>query len=99
MVIDEASRVKADSWYACRSTLTATKGPVRIIGNVRGKKNWMYTLARRAEAGDPGLEYHKITADDAVASGVLDREEIESARADLPDDVFDQLVLRQGCRR
>jgi len=38
-VIDEASRMKEDAWTAIQSTLTATRGPVRIIGNVKGEKN------------------------------------------------------------
>src|SRR5262245_40627449 len=44
-VIDEATRCKEESWYAVRTTLTATRGPLRIIGNVRGRKNWAYQLA------------------------------------------------------
>src|SRR3990167_8326742 len=50
-VIDEASRVRQESWHAVRSTITATQGSVRIIGNVKGRKNWFYNLARKAEAG------------------------------------------------
>lgn len=57
-VIDEASRVKEESFYAVRSTLTHTRGPIRIIGNVKGRKNWAYQLARKAEAGEPGMSYH-----------------------------------------
>ena len=29
-----------EAWHALRSTLTATQGPVRIIGNVSGRRNW-----------------------------------------------------------
>jgi len=90
-VIDEASRVKAEGWHAVRSTLTATRGPVRIIGNVKGKKNWFYKLARRAEGGDPDMGYHHITASDAVEAGVLNAEEIESAKRDLPEKVYQEL--------
>jgi phage terminase large subunit-like protein len=90
-VVDEASRVREDSWFAIRSTLTATRGPIRIIGNVKGKKNWAYKLARRAEAGTPGMSYHRIIANDAVAAGVLDEQEIEDARSILPQAVFDEL--------
>lgn len=90
-VIDEASRCKEDAWYAIRSTLTATRGHVRIIGNVKGRKNWAYKLARKAEAGAPNLGYHKITAKDAVAGGILDEREIEDAREQLPENVFKEL--------
>lgn len=92
-VIDEASRCKEDSWHAVRSTLTQTRGHLRIIGNVKGRKNWAYRLARRAEAGEPGMHYAKITAHDAVAGGVLDAQEIEDAKRDLPENVFNELYM------
>jgi hypothetical protein len=95
-VIDEASRVREESWWAVRTTLTATRGPIRIIGNVKGKKNWAYKMARKAEAGAEGHSYHKITAWDAVEAGVLDRDEIMSAKDDLPDDVFRELYLAEA---
>lgn len=91
-VIDEASRVKEDSWHAVRSTLTYTKGPIRIIGNVKGRKNWFYQLAREAEKGhDPTMAYHKMVAGDAVRAGVLSKVEIEDARRVLPESVFQEL--------
>lgn len=94
-VIDEASRVREESWFAVRSTLTATRGPVRIIGNVKGRKNWFYRLARRAEAGEPGMHYAKLIAADAVAAGVLAAEEVEDARRALPEQVFRELYLAE----
>lgn len=94
-VIDEASRFKEESWHAIRSTLTATRGPIRIIGNVKGKKNWFYQLARLAEQGMPNFGYHKLTAQDAVDAGVLDKEEIDSARAMLPEHVFKELYYAE----
>ena len=94
-VIDEASRCKEDAWHAIRSTLTQTRGPVRIIGNVKGRKNWAFRLARRAESGEPGMHYAKITAWDAVEAGVLAQEEIEDARRILPKNVFDELYLAE----
>lgn len=92
-VIDEASRCKEDAWIAVRSTLTQTRGPIRIIGNVKGRKNWAYRLARKAEAGEPGMHYAKITAYDAVAVGILDAAEIEDAKRHLPLAVFNELYL------
>jgi predicted phage terminase large subunit-like protein len=94
-VIDEATRMKEDAWYAIRSTLTATKGPVRIIGNVKGRKNWAYKLARRAEAGTKGYHYAKLTVWDAVEAGVFDQEEAEDAKDILPDAVFRELYLAE----
>jgi phage FluMu gp28-like protein len=94
-VIDEASRVKEDAWYAVRSTLTATEGPVRIIGNVKGRTNWFYQLARRAESGEQGMSYHKLLAYDAVQAGVLSAKEVEDARRTLPEQVFRELYLAE----
>jgi hypothetical protein len=94
-VIDEASRCKEESWYAVRSTLTATRGPIRIIGNVKGRKNWAYNLARKAEQGAPDMAYFKLTAFDAVAGGVLAAEEVEDAKRTLPENVFKELYLAE----
>jgi predicted phage terminase large subunit-like protein len=98
-VIDEATRVSAESWHAVRSTLTATRGPLRIIGNVKGTDNWAYALARKAQAGAPGWHYSKLTAWDAVAGGILDRAEVEDAKAVLPADVFAELYLAEPSDR
>jgi len=95
-VIDEASRLREEAWHAVRSTLTATRGPVRIVGNVKGRRNWFWRLCRRAEAGEPDMEYHRITADDAVSAGVIERDEIESARRDLPEHVFRELYYAEA---
>jgi hypothetical protein len=94
-VVDEASRCKREAWHAIRSTLTHTRGPLRVIGNVKGRKNWAYELARRAESGTPDMAYFKLTAWDAVEAGVLDREEIEDARRQLPENVFRELYLAE----
>lgn len=94
-VIDEGSRLREEAFTAVRSTLTATRGPIRIIGNVKGRSNWHYRLARKAEAGEPGMSYAKLTAWDAVAGGVLARDEIEDARRMLPERVFRELYLAE----
>ena len=92
-VIDEATRVRREAWIAVRSTLTATEGPIRLIGNVKGRMNWVYDLARKAEAGRPNWHYARLTAYDAVQAGVLSAEEVEDAKATLPPDVFAELYL------
>lgn len=94
-VIDEASRFKEEAWHAVRSTLTATRGHIRIIGNVKGRRGWFFQLARKAEHGAIDMGYHKIVAYDAVAAGVLEAEEIESAKRDLPEHVFRELYLAE----
>lgn len=96
VVMDEASRHREEAWPAVRSTTTATGGQIRIIGNVRGRRNWAYRMARRAEAGEGGMAYHKLTCWDAVEAGMYSAEEIEDARKSLPDAVFRQLYLAEA---
>jgi hypothetical protein len=94
-VVDEASRMREESWFALRSTLTATKGKCKLIGNVKGKKNWFYKLGERARLGESDYKFFKITAYDAAKEGILDVEEIEQAKRDLPDYVFKELYLAE----
>ena len=96
VVLDEISRMRAEAWHAVYSTLTATRGPARLIGNVKGRKNFAYQLARKAEAGRPGWHYAKLTAADAVAAGVLTAETISEAEADLPASVFRELYWAEA---
>ncbi len=95
-VLDEASRMKEEAAHAVRTTLTATRGPLRAIGNVKGRKNWFYHWCRRAEGGELGMGFSKITAHDAVDAGVLSAEEIEEARRLLPDYAFRELYLAEA---
>lgn len=96
-VFDEFTRAREASWFALRSTLTATKGKCKFIGNVKGKKNWGYKMAVKAKAGDnPDYAYFKITAYDAVEAGCLDADEVEAAKRDLPENVFNELYLAQA---
>ena len=37
-------------------------------------------VARRAESGEPGMQYHKLLAYDAVQAGVLAPDEVEDAK-------------------
>jgi len=62
-----------------------------VIGNVKGRRNWAYRLARRAESGEPDMHYARITAYDAIQAGVLAQSEIDDARAQLPASVFREL--------
>lgn len=94
-VIDEYTRVREEAWYAVLSTLTKTNGFVRLIGNVKGRKNWGYVIARKAEAGEKGWHYAKLTADDAVKAGVIKPEVVEDARRTLPPDVFRELFYAE----
>jgi hypothetical protein len=64
-----------------------------MIGNVKGRRNFAYKLARKAEAGAPGMAYFRLTAYDAAEAGIYDLAEIEDAKASLPEAVFNELYL------
>lgn len=101
-VFDEFTRAKAAAWHALRSTITATGGKGKFIGNVTGSKNWGHKMAMEAKAGRKDFEYFKITAYDAAEAGMMTKdgrpfiEEIESAKRDLPENVFRQLYLAEA---
>ena len=90
-VLDEASRVREEAWYALRSTLTKTEGKVRLIGNVKGRKNFFYQMCRKAESGEQGHIHRKIRAADAVKAGIIKADEVEDAKRVLPAQVFAEL--------
>lgn len=94
-VFDEFTRAKEAAWFALRSTLTATHGICKFIGNSKGRKNWGHKLWVKALNGEPGYEAFKVTAYDAVAEGILTAEEIEQAKRDLPDLAFRELYLAE----
>lgn len=91
-VVDEGSRMKEEAWHAIRSTLVATGGKAKLIGNVKGIDNWYYQLARKVEAGElDNWEYFKFTADDAVKAGILPQSELDEARQTYPLGIFLEL--------
>ncbi len=102
-VVDEASRCRQEAWFALRSTLTSTGGKCKFIGNVKGRKNWFWKLSQKAKGGlDPNYAYFKVTAYDAAAAGMMTKdgrpfiEEIEAAKRDLPESVFNELYLAEA---
>lgn len=94
-VFDEFTRAREQAWFALRTTITATNGRGKFIGNVKGKKNWGYKLGVKAKNGEPNYRYFKITAYDAARENIIDIKEIEQAKRDLPDYVFSELYLAE----
>ena len=89
-VFDEAPRARPESWYALRSTLSATEAPCKLIGNFGGISNWVHKLKERAK-DDSSYEYFKITCWDAIKEGVLSENEVLQAKKDLPEKIFKEL--------
>lgn len=94
-VFDEFTRSKEPSWHALRTTLTATKGPCKFIGNYIGSLNWGHKLGKKSIT-DKNYSYHKVNATQAVEAGVLEEDEVSQARNDLPKSVYDALYMVMG---
>jgi phage FluMu gp28-like protein len=92
-MMDEASRMREEVLFAIRSTVTATKGPVRIIGNVKGRQNWFFKMCGESRADEPNMDYFKITAAEAVAAGVIEQAELDDAERVLPHHIFRELYF------
>lgn len=101
-VFDEFTRAREKAWFALRTTLSSTGGKCKFIGNVKGRKNWGHQMAMKAKAGQQGYEYFKITAYEAAEAGMMTKdgrpfaEEIEEAKRDLPEAVFNELYLAEA---
>lgn len=102
-VFDEFTRAREGAWHALRSTITSTGGKGKFIGNAKDKKNWGNKLAMRAKSGtDPDYVFFKITAYDAAAAGMMTKdgrpfiEEVEAAKRDMPENVFNELYLAEA---
>ncbi len=95
VVFDEAPRAKVEAHYALRSTITATGGVYKLIGNFGGVSNWVHQLKEKAQNENSQYAYYKITAWDAVKEGILREEEILQAMEDLPTNVFNMLYLAE----
>ena len=97
VVGDEATRWREASWVAIYTTLTATNGVAKLIGNVKGRNNWCFALARKAEKEeDEELSYHKLTALDAIAGGVIDQKTVDAAKRHMKPDDFLQLYMAEA---
>lgn len=93
VVIDEASRLSERVFIAVRSTLTMSRGRVKIIGNPRGTRNWFYRLCQRAKSEGGQFSYHHLCSAD---NPFIPSEEIEDARRVLPERMFRELYLGEA---
>jgi hypothetical protein len=91
VVIDEASRCKEEAWAAANSLITSTNGWIRVIGNVKGRRNWAYQLGQRVKAGAIKGIYTRVTVHDAIREGIITQEALQNARERLPEHVFREL--------
>lgn len=96
VIIDEASRIKETAYIAMLSTLATTNGPLRAIGNTKGKNNWFYRecqkakAKRAAESREGVFHYHSLTSFDNPAN---DHEHMLDQKSRMPEAAFNELYL------
>ena len=100
VVFDEFTRAKKKAWTAIYTTLTATKGKAKLIGNNTGLANWGYQLGQEVQNNmnnkQKEWKYFKITCWDAVRAGILDENIVLEAQKDLDPADFSQLYLAKA---
>jgi len=96
-VLDEHSRCKQKAWLALYSTLTATGGPAKLIGNYTGSSSWSSILkSEKEEDGDPQWYTATIPATMAIEHGILEQEVVDQAEKDFPSADFKALYMCEG---
>jgi len=92
VLIDEASFIPdlEDGWInSIRPTLTDYRGKAIFLSTPRGK-NYFYSLFLKGQGGDNNWESFKFSTYD---NPYIDKEEIDSARLQMPDVAFRQEYL------
>jgi hypothetical protein len=100
VVVDEADRMKRDSWESLLTTITKTKAPVRVISSPK-RRNWFYELCRqgmklsaeekrRLHAGDRSVSKAGVYYMNCPTriNPYVDPEEIERFKSLLPERAF-----------
>lgn len=91
-IVDEAglSRTLEETWTAAiRATLTDKKGGAWFLGTPKGR-NYFWQLSQRAIAKPDMWAHHTAPS---AANPHIDPDEIEQAREDMPESIFQQEYL------
>ncbi len=95
IVVDEFTRCRFGIWTPLKTVLDKTNCPIRFIGNFQGEDTewhrWITTMSKL-----PGFKYYCTTALDVVAAGMRSQEWLDTARASMPEPIFNALYLCRG---
>lgn len=92
VVLDEASIIRKleDAWQATiRPTLTDYQGDAWILGTPKGRR-FFHQLWERGQQGRPGWASWRAAT---VTNPFISPEEVEDAKRDLPEHIFNQEYL------
>lgn len=91
LVVEEAAMLPDDTWFkVLRPMLSDTNGRAIFISTPKGH-NWFYTMYQRGL--DPLQKDYESFTRPTSNNPYIDPEEIEDAKRDLPEDVYEQEYL------
>ncbi len=85
-ILDEAGRIKEDSWNALRPALSDKQGRGIFISTPKGK-NWFYRMFLASGGNEPGYESWHFPSN---SNPYFPQEEWDEAKANYPFDWFSQ---------
>jgi len=95
-VVDEASRLKEESFDALLSTMFVTEGPVKLISNPTIKNNWFYQKWLKIRKGEvPDSKAYKLTALDAIEAGIMPQSTFDFAKKTYSPAIFKRDFLAE----
>ena len=95
IVVDEFTRCRMALWPALLSVANKTGAHITFIGNYTGDDTEWHLWAKKMEATE-GFRYFRTTALAAVEAGIMLRSAFDTAKATLPEVVFNALYLCEG---
>lgn len=92
VVLDECAQIKEGVWSeSLRASLSDKKGWAIFIGTPKGQ-NWFWKIFKKAEKGEFGWKAFTFTTYD---NPLVDPHEIDEARKDLSERVFNQEYMAE----
>lgn len=95
IIVDEFTRCRLSLWPALLSVANKTGCSITFIGNYQGDDTEWHLWVKRME-GTEHFKYFRTTALEAVAAGIMLQSAFDTARATLPDTIFNALYLCEG---
>jgi hypothetical protein len=95
IVVDEFTRCRMSLWPALLSVANKTGARVIFIGNYQGDDTEWHLWVKRMQASEE-FRYFRTTALEAVAAGIMPQAAYDTAKATLPEGIFNALYLCQG---
>ena len=87
IIVDELADCDPRLWHSViRPALADRKGRAILMGTPKGRMNMLYELSQK-EPDDPEWSFHKY---DVTQTKMLDADEVEAARRDMPSALFEQ---------